>query len=89
MIDVSGPVGYLSNMVSNETTKGNTMTKHNVTVSSDSEEGAEFVAWLNAAGHDAELGNSTGNYVDGLWTLKDIGACETMRTLWTDYCNSV
>jgi len=69
--------------------RGESMKQRDVTVSSDTEEGAEFVEWLNAAGHDAKLGNSTGNYVDGFWTERDIGACETMRTLWTDYCNSV
>lgn len=46
----------------------------------------EFVEWLNAQGHDASVGNTTGSYVDGEWTLQDEKAREIMNALWDAFC---
>lgn len=62
------------------------MKKYQIEVSCDSNEGEAFVAWLKAQGHDAKLGTSTGEYIDGVSTT-DIEANEIMTQLWEEYCN--
>ncbi len=64
------------------------MKTHKIEIAVDTEQAEEFVAWLNAQGHDATVGTSTGNYVDGTWTSTDEQANEIMRELWDSYCNS-
>ena len=64
------------------------MSKYEIKVSSDMEEGEPFVKWLNEHGQSAEMSDSTGNYVDGVCTSIDEGANEIMRGLWEDYCRS-
>ena len=61
--------------------------KHTIIIACDHEEGEKFVEWLNNAGHDASIGRSTGNYVDGAWTSSDAEANEISNSLWTEYCN--
>lgn len=64
------------------------MKTYKIEVAVDTVEGENFVAWLNAQGHNAALGRSTGNYVDGTWTSTDVQANEIMRDLWDEYCIS-
>ena len=59
-----------------------------IEIADDHYEGAAFVAWLNANGYDAELGNTTGNYVDGRWTAVSDSADDLLRDLWDEYCNA-
>lgn len=61
---------------------------HRIEVSFDNPEAEQFVAWLNANGHDAKVGRSTGNYVDGNWTSSDLDASQIMNALWDSYCNA-
>jgi len=61
---------------------------HNIEISIDNDEGEQFAEWLNAQGHTAKVGNSTGDYIDGVWTSSDADANETMNALWSQYCNS-
>lgn len=64
------------------------MNKYEIIIACDQHEGEQFKNWLIARGHDAEIGNSTGSYVDGAWTSSDQDANEIMNQLWSDYCNS-
>ena len=59
-----------------------------IEVACDNPEGEDFVEWLIAKGHDAVLGDSTGDYVDGVWTSTDNEAAEIMSNLWLEYCRS-
>lgn len=52
-----------------------------IEIAVDTPEADEFVAWLRRNGHDARIGNDTGNYVNG--KRADIG------DLWDDYCNEI
>jgi len=61
---------------------------HQIEIAVDTVEADEFAAWLNANGHDAKVGNSTGNFIDGVRTSTDNDANETMRALWDAYCNA-
>lgn len=61
-------------------------TTYRIEIASDHHEAEQFCAWLSARGHDAKIGNSTGNYVDGVRTT-DNDANEIMRALWDAYCN--
>ncbi len=61
---------------------------HNIEISIDNDEGEQFAAWLNAQGHTAKVGKSTGGYIDGVWTSTDADANETMNSLWSAYCNA-
>jgi len=63
-------------------------TRHEIIIASDNHEAAEFAAWLIEQGHTAQVGTSTGNYVDGAWTSTDDVANEIMRALWDAYCNA-
>lgn len=63
------------------------MKKHKIEIAVDHLEGSKFVAWLNKNGHDAAIGSSTGNYVDGEWTSSDDDANQILNNLWDKYCN--
>jgi hypothetical protein len=60
---------------------------YRVEVACDTDEGAEFVTWLNERGHTAKLGTTTGNFIDGVHTSSDERANKIMGRLWTQYCN--
>jgi len=62
------------------------MKKYQIEVSCDSNEGEEFVTWLKAQGHDAKLGTSTVDYVDGV-SATDNDVNEIMTGLWEAYSN--
>ena len=64
------------------------MKKYKIEIAVDNAEGKEFVAWLNKNGHDASLGTSTGNYINGDWTSTDENANQILNDLWNKYCNS-
>ena len=59
---------------------------YDVEISADNDEREEFAAWLISQGHTAEVGRSTGNYIDGGWTDHDHEADDIMRSLWEAYC---
>ena len=61
---------------------------YEIEIAIDSVEPDKFCAWLNENGHSATIGNSTGNYIDGILTDHDIDANDIMNNLWADYCNS-
>lgn len=63
------------------------MAAYKLEISNDTPEAEQFCAWLNAQGHDARVGNSTGNYVDGEWTSSSAEANSVMNALWDAYCN--
>ena len=63
------------------------MNHHTIEIASDTHESEQFVHWLNAHGHTATIGRSTGNYVDGVWTSNNTEANETFRKLWESYCS--
>mgnify|MGYP006277493791 FL=1 len=58
-----------------------------IQIAVDHVEAEQFAAWLNAQGHSATIGNSTGNYVNGAWTGCNADANEIMNGLWDAYCN--
>ena len=60
---------------------------YDVEISCDNDEGEEFAAWLISQGHTAEVGRSTGSYIDGVWTSHDHEASDIMRSLWDSYCD--
>ena len=63
------------------------MTTYRLEVACNTLQGAEFVQWLNEKGHDAKLGNSTGDYVNGeITSNQEAPAGEIMRSLWTEFC---
>lgn len=64
------------------------MSKHEIIIAADHHEAEAFAAYLVEQGHSATIGNSTGNYVDGVCTDHDAEASETMNRLWNDYCNN-
>ena len=64
------------------------MKKYKIEIAVDNAEGKEFVAWLNKNGHNASLGTSTGNYINGDWTSTDENANQILNNLWNKYCNS-
>jgi len=64
------------------------MEQYKIEIASDHAEAEEFVSWLNNQGHDALIGTSTGNYIDGIWTSTDPEMSEIMNGLWGEYCNS-
>lgn len=63
------------------------MDKYKIRVAVDTEEGRQFVDWLNGQGHEAVLGTDTGDHVNGVWTSTDISAQAIMTALWIKYCN--
>ncbi len=64
------------------------MEKYSVEIAGDTKEADEFCAWLNDNGHDAQVGKSTGNFIDGECTSHNEKANDIMRSLWEGYCNS-
>lgn len=58
-----------------------------IEVSCDTTEAAEFCAWLVSKGHNASVGNTTANFINGVSTSNDSDANDTMRALWDAYCN--
>ena len=65
------------------------MTKYTIEIANDTTECEQFTDWLNAQGHTATIGRSTGNYVNGAWTSRDAAASEIFNSLWTAYCDSI
>lgn len=49
-------------------------------------EAQAFAQWLNAQGHNASVGRSTGSYVDGKSTGTDDEARAALEALWDQYC---
>lgn len=64
------------------------MTTHKIQLACDHTEGEQFAQWLNERGHDAIVGNDTGNHVDGVWTSTDPDSSDILRGLWDEYCCS-
>ena len=58
-----------------------------IEIAVDSNEADEFANWLNNHGHEANVGTSTGNYIDGEHTANDPELQETLNDLWDEYCN--
>ena len=63
-----------------------TKTEYEIRISCDDEHGLEFAAWLNELGHDAYVGNDTGNHVDGVWCNSCEDAAGIINGLWDDFC---
>jgi len=57
-----------------------------IEIAVDHIEGPEFLEWLQRQGHDAHIGTSTGNFVDGENTSSDERVGDIMRSLWEQYC---
>jgi hypothetical protein len=64
------------------------MDTYKIELAVDSTEAEEFCAWLAERGHDAKIGRTTGNYVDGKWTSTSTDANEIMERLWSEYCRN-
>ena len=64
------------------------MESHTFEIACDAPEAAEFAAWLNDRGHEAVVGRTTGNYVDGDCTSHDDDARGVMNLMWEMYCNA-
>lgn len=64
------------------------MSTFEIIIAADTLEAKGFAIWLERQGHSAKVGDSTGNYVDGVWTSSDTAADEIMSRLWGEYCNS-
>lgn len=62
------------------------MFNFNIELAMDHPEAEQFAAWLKQRGHNAKIGRSTGNYVDGQWTSTDESARTTLDRLWNEYC---
>ena len=56
-------------------------------IACDTDEGEEFVAWLNQSGHDATLGKTTSNFIHGKDTSLDAELSAIMNQLWNQYCD--
>ncbi len=63
--------------------------KYTVVIACDQTEGEEFAAWLNANGHVAMIGNSTGAYVNGVRTSSRGDESIIFGYLWDSYCDSI
>lgn len=64
-----------------------TTTTYTIEISGDNDEGEQFAEWLNARGHRAKVGRTSGNVVNGSWTSNDTEANDVMNDLWSQYCN--
>jgi hypothetical protein len=64
------------------------MKTYDIIIPADNPEAEAFATWLEQHGHSAEIGNSTGTYVDGVETSNNVKANEIANRLWDDYCNS-
>lgn len=63
------------------------MSTYEIIISVDTPEAEDFATWLEEQGHSVKVGDSTGNYVDGVWASTDDEASEIMNGLWESYCN--
>lgn len=57
---------------------------HEIVLAVDTPEAESFAQWLRDQGHDAAVGRTTGNYVDG---MSDEESSEILQSLWTGFCN--
>jgi hypothetical protein len=64
------------------------MKQHRIEIACDTDGANDFCEWLIEQGHDADVGTSTGNYVDGRWCNDDGDADQIMHDLWGKYCQS-
>lgn len=62
---------------------------YEIILSTDTPDGARFAGWLRAHGHDARVGDDTGDHIDGVWTSCSAGMSTIMRELWEEFCSSV
>ncbi len=58
-----------------------------IEIAVDHHEADEFASFLNGEGHDAHVGESTGNFIDGVCTSHDVDASDELNKLWDWYCN--
>ena len=61
--------------------------KYNIEIAVDMDEAEAFRDFIIKQGHNATIGKTTGNYVDGAWTSTDSGADLIFWELWRDFCN--
>lgn len=61
---------------------------YKIEIACDHHDAVTFCDWLKENGHDAKIGRSTGNYVDGSWTSQNDDAREILNALWDEYCNN-
>jgi len=59
-----------------------------IEIAYDTPEAEEFAAWLRAQGHEANVGATTGNLLDGVSTANSYEAQQTINALWESYCAS-
>jgi hypothetical protein len=64
------------------------MKTYKIIVAFDTPNATEFTDWLKEQGHDAIVGDSTGNFIDYKWTSQNDDANEIMVRLWEDFCNN-
>ena len=64
------------------------MEKLEITIAVDHQESEQFCAWLIEQGHAANVGSSTGNYINGEPTGSSDELNIKMNSLWDSYCNS-
>ncbi len=62
--------------------------KFNIKVACDTPEIADFIAYLDKNGHNAQASEDDSNYVEGIRTSTDQGANKIMTKLWNNYCNN-
>lgn len=62
-----------------------------IEIAVDTLEAKQFCEWLKDQGHEARVGNSTGNFIDDVLCHgrndDDGAAGETMNALWGAYCS--
>lgn len=58
-----------------------------IEIACDAVEATEFVEWLQGRGHDAIVGETTGNFIDGVHTSSSINANDILADLWAEYCS--
>lgn len=63
------------------------METYRIEVASDTAELETFVQWLCDHGHNATIGRSTGDYINGVWTAHNEEARAIINKLWEDYCS--
>ena len=62
------------------------MTTYTIEIACDHTDKNAFCNWLNNQGNNAEIGNTTGNYINGICTSTEPEANEIMNNLWDNYC---
>ena len=60
---------------------------YTITIAVDTPEAFSFADWLEARGHSATVGDTSGDYVDGIWTSTDAAAAAVLNRLWGEYCS--